>query len=625
MKTIKEWFSRQKHIEKFFIFLCPASFAVWLYLAGYLSGRVDDWAYNGLLLGRGEIDAVDAVFYLSFIFPFVPAFSRFCLAAARELLSRPATVAEITIVASILLVGFAISMPQFCAMTSGEGGFSAGGAKDIENFRRNIQRGFMPQETDITCEGLFYDYYFDTIGRIAAGEKEIEKSLFKPVYSWVSSKNPLSGETENYLAIGLRAGRCLTGEKRKKLNLAIVLDISGSMSASFNRYYYDGNGGEKTGGENEGKSLSKLALACRSINGLLERLRPDDRLAIALFDHRAYVAKPLRKISATNLDALKIHMLSLSTGGGTDMESGYSLGRRLLEGFENSDPREYENRIILLTDAMPNRGNTSGSGLLAAAEEYARAGIHTTFIGIGVDFNTRLINEISRVRGANYYSVHSSSEFRRRMELEFDYMVNPLVFDLRLSFESKRWKISGIYGSPEADLCSGELMRVNTLFPAPVSDNGVKGGIIVVKLADRGEGDGSIKLEASYETREGKEESCCATVSPPLDGPETAAEKDALKAVLLARYAEVMKAWINRETRREGSTGKNAGSFGPSISSHERGSRELMVSAESRSEIASFADYFKAQLSKIDDAGLERELKIMNLLAEEKEYMMKKN
>ena len=43
-------------------------------------------------------------------------------------------------------------------------GFSVGGAKDINNFRENIKNGYLPVPTDVTYEGLFYDYYFDTVG-----------------------------------------------------------------------------------------------------------------------------------------------------------------------------------------------------------------------------------------------------------------------------------------------------------------------------------------------------------------------------------------------------------------------------------------------------------------------------
>ena len=34
--------------------------------------------------------------------------------------------------------------------------------------------------------------------------------------------------------------------------------------------------------------------------------------------------------------------------------------------------------------------------------------------GLGLDFNTDLVEQISGVRGSNYFSVHSPGEFRRR-------------------------------------------------------------------------------------------------------------------------------------------------------------------------------------------------------------------
>ncbi len=41
--------------------------------------------------------------------------------------------------------------------------------------------------------------------------------------------------------------------------------------------------------------------------------------------------------------------------------------------------------------------------------------LFTTFIGVGVDFNSELIEEIVKVRGANYFAVHSVPEFKERM------------------------------------------------------------------------------------------------------------------------------------------------------------------------------------------------------------------
>lgn len=118
-----------------------------------------------------------------------------------------------------------------------------------------------------------------------------------------------------------------------------------------------------------------------------------------------------------------------------------NLGTSLFDEFVDVDSNEYENRIIFLTDAMPNRGNTSQQGLFGMISDNSKNKIYTTFIGIGVDLNTELVDEITKVRGANYYSIHSASEFKNRMVDEFKFMVTPLVFNLLLSLDGDGYKI----------------------------------------------------------------------------------------------------------------------------------------------------------------------------------------
>ena len=130
---------------------------------------------------------------------------------------------------------------------------------------------------------------------------------------------------------------------------------------------------------------------------------------------------------------LKKRILTIGATSGTNMEAGMANGTGLFARYLNSDPSEYENRIILLTDATPNLGETGEMGLTNMFQANAYQGIYTTFIGIGVDFNTELIEDITKLKGANYYSVHSTKEFKERMDDEFDYMVTPLVFNLRLN------------------------------------------------------------------------------------------------------------------------------------------------------------------------------------------------
>ena len=43
--------------------------------------------------------------------------------------------------------------------------------------------------------------------------------------------------------------------------------------------------------------------------------------------------------------------------------------------------------------------------------------------GVGLDFNTQLVEAISKVRGALYFSVHSPGEFQQRLVQDFDFAV----------------------------------------------------------------------------------------------------------------------------------------------------------------------------------------------------------
>jgi hypothetical protein len=51
-------------------------------------------------------------------------------------------------------------------------------------------------------------------------------------------------------------------------------------------------------------------------------------------------------------------------------------------------------------------------------------------------------------------------------------MVTPLVFDLKLKLKSSGYKIKAVYGSPDSNKATGEVMYVNTLFPTPSNDDG---------------------------------------------------------------------------------------------------------------------------------------------------------
>ena len=497
-------------------------------------------------------------------------------------------------------------------------GFAVGGSQDIGNFRENVENGFLPIPTDITYEGLFYDYYFDT-----GSMQECEK-LFCPSYSYAVSRNPFSDGDEYYLSVGLNSGIRESDFERKKLNLVLVLDVSGSMSSSFDRYYYDRYGLELE--PHDDFTVSKLSVARESIVGLLDHLTDEDNLGVVLFDNDAHLARPLVSMGITDRELLKQNVLEIHADGGTNMASGIRAGTSLFDGVAGEDESEYENRIIFLTDAMPNTGEIGKDGLLGMMERNAGRGIHTTVIGIGVDFNTELVDHIAGVPGANYYSVHSSSDFRERMVDEFEFMVTPLVFDLSLDVDAAGYEIKDVYGSPEADRSTGQIMRVGTLFPSKVTDGQTRGGIVLLKLEKLSD-NGAITLTASYRDRAGQQDHDMVTVLLEDKEPDFYQNGGIRKGILLARYAELMRAWAYDERRAlaDGTEPATSHLYGDETSppghtleplgEWERQSIPLAVSGQYADAISQFGAYFQEEAGRIGDPGLLREVSLMQKLA----------
>ena len=498
-------------------------------------------------------------------------------------------------------------------------GFSTGGAKDINNFRENIKNGYFPISTDITYNGLFYDYTFDT------GVKEESKELFSPSYSTAVSKDPISNKNELYMTVGLNSNIKQSDFKRKKLNLTVVLDISGSMSSGFNSYYYDQFTGKEQENSEDSKK-TKMQIANESVNVLLDQLNDDDRFGMVLFDNQSYLGKPISLIRNTDVNAIKNHILEIQANGGTNFEAGYTKATELYKEYLNVNSYEYENRIIVITDAMPNYGETSDEGLMSYVKQNAEKGIYTSFIGVGVDFNTELIEAISDVKGANYYSVHNSKEFKDRMGEEFEYMVTPLVFDLELNLKSADYEIAKVYGSDTANKENGNIMKVNSLFPSKTTSNGeVKGGVILLKLNKKNEkASGNINLSVSYKDRDGKEFSNSKDVIM-AEQNEHYDNTGIRKAIVLTRYANTLKNWIIYER-----TGEQRFIIIPTIGimdfdytedqirvmlgRNERTSVNIKVSDTYKNVFNTIKQYILNENNELKDENLKQEIEILEKL-----------
>ena len=498
-------------------------------------------------------------------------------------------------------------------------GLAAGGAADVGTFRRNVSEGYLPIPESMAYEGLFGEYYFDT-----GGDGSCD-SLFCPTYTPAVSPDPLSGEAREYLSVGLDSGLSQSEFERPPLNLVVVLDISGSMRASFAEYYYGVNGGEyyydEHGNRQEpdgGTDRPKMDVAKDALVDLTHHLQPEDRLGVVLFNHEAHLAKPLRLVEETDMDAIRGHIQEdvLATGG-TNISDAMATSQDLMS--EYADPGEYENRSILLTDAQINWGETDADEIRSSLEENADEGHHTSVVGIGVDFNADLIGQITGVRGGNYYSIYTEDEFEQRMDQEFEYMVTPLVYDLSLELDADGYEIARVYGTNAPDEATGELMHVPSLFPSPREDGEARGGVVLVEIEETGENGGAdvdLALEASWETRDGTQDSTVETISFPRED-ETYGNDAVRKALLLAQYADLLRNWTvyeREETLVEDDDGIAEPPSDDRLSEWELQSEPLVVSERYDSRIGSFREHFESEKAAIGDEELAQELELMDAI-----------
>ena len=504
-------------------------------------------------------------------------------------------------------------------------GLAVGGAADVGTFRRNVYEGYLPIPETMAYEGLFHDYYFDTGGDGSCGQ------WFCPTYTPAVTDDPLSGETERYLGVGLESGLSKADFERPPLNLVIVLDISGSMGAAFDEYYYDRFGNRQQAEDYTGRP--KIAVATDVLADLTEHHRPEDNLGVVLFNHDSTVAKPLNPVEEVDMAAIRDHIRTdVAAGGGTNISAGMQDAETLLDDVaEEGD--EYENRMILLTDAQVNLGETDADELRSNLEDRAAKEMHTSVIGVGVDFNADLVDQITAVRGSNYYSVYSADQFEQRLVEEFEYMVTPLVYDLSLELHADGYDITQVYGSTAAEEATGELMHVNTLFPSPAEDGKAKGGIVLVQVEATGSSDAHLELEASWERRDGRTQTVSESISFPQGGAVWGS--DAIrKAVLLARHADLLKEWTvserdpeivreayDRPDDRDEPTEEPPtdpplppGIEPPvvSLGQWELQSAPLTLSAENEQRIREFRQHLAAEADAIGDETLEQELELLD-------------
>lgn len=182
----------------------------------------------------------------------------------------------------------------------------------------------------------------------------------------------VEGEHDVNVMLEIAAPEAAEDDERAPVRLALVLDRSGSMAGA------------------------KLAVAQRCADWLVERLRPRDELALIVYDDHVGLRAPLAPV---RVDALRAEIRSIRPGGSTNLSGGWLKGLEVLRSAPAGGPR----KILLLTDGLANVGIVDRGQLTALAARARKAGVGTSTIGFGADFDEDLLQAMADGGGGNYH------------------------------------------------------------------------------------------------------------------------------------------------------------------------------------------------------------------------------
>jgi Ca-activated chloride channel family protein len=265
------------------------------------------------------------------------------------------------------------------------------------NVRRYLRDGQRPPRDAVRIEEMINYFNYDYPEPAGSAPFSITTEVARAPWN----------ERNRLLLIGLQ-GRHMKTADLPANNLVFLIDVSGSM-----------------------ESPDKLPLLKRSLELLVDQLRPQDRVAIVVYAGNAGLVLP--STPGSNKGAINAAIEQLEAGGSTAGGAGIKLAYQVAkENFLQSG----NNRVILATDGDFNVGVSSDGELEQLIEQKRRDRIFLTVLGFGTGNIKDSKMELLADKGnGNYAYVDSLTEARKVLVQEMGATLFTIAKDVKIQIE----------------------------------------------------------------------------------------------------------------------------------------------------------------------------------------------
>jgi Ca-activated chloride channel family protein len=220
-------------------------------------------------------------------------------------------------------------------------------------------------------------------GRAAAKQVKLDVSLAHPTL--------LAGAPQTtYVKVGLIGPAVSSAGRRAPVNVALVLDKSGSMTGT------------------------KIVQAKNAAIHALDRLNENDIVSVIVYDASVQIVVPATKL--TDKAELRRAIAGIEAGGSTALFAGVSKGAAEVRKFLD---RNRVNRVILLSDGRANVGPSTPGMLGDLGASLMKEGISVSTLGLGLDYNEDLMVELARRSDGNHMFVEAATALAAVFDHEF--------------------------------------------------------------------------------------------------------------------------------------------------------------------------------------------------------------
>ncbi|MEM9462215.1 MAG: VWA domain-containing protein [Myxococcota bacterium] len=222
-------------------------------------------------------------------------------------------------------------------------------------------------------------------------------------------------------------GRPLTVEERRNVNLSIVVDRSGSMSAQGRMEYLQ-----------------------RGLDRVMGQLKEGDMVHLVLFDHEVCTPVENFVVGRDRPQVLRQAIRSLEPRGSTNLHDGLREGYRLAD---RAYQPTYSNRVVMITDAIANRGVTDEQLIATVSKFYDERRIRMSGVGVGRDFNDSLLDQLTERGKGAYVFLGSEAEVDAVFGSRFTSLVETTALDVHFRLHlPPSLRLSTFYGEESSTI-----------------------------------------------------------------------------------------------------------------------------------------------------------------------------